>query len=320
MELDEIATYVEVVRASTYTLAAERLGVPKSTVSRRITRLEETLGVRLLKRTARSIEPTEAGMAYFERVAPAIEALGDARHAVRDLSGRPQGTLNLSAPVDVGHAFLADLVMDFMKACPDVAVRVELSQRRVDLVREGFDAALRAGSVGDDSLIAKRLGSVELGLYTSTEHAREFNAIGHPRDLVGRRFVGFSFGVAPSHEAPVIELRHAKEAPYSLDMSGQLRANDFAFVQSAALRGAGIALLPCYLAREDVAARRLVRVLPQWRGGGSELALVYASARYLPAKVAAFRDFVGPWLARHSWLDTSTVASGRRSSGSRRDS
>src|SRR5690606_4946163 len=170
MDLDRLAALVWVVDLGSFTKAAERLGIPKSTVSRRIASLEDDLGIRLLHRSTRKVTPTEAGRALYARASRAIAELEDAIRAVEDLGDVPRGELRVTAPVDFGVAVLAELSKEFLETYPEVSLTLELTNRMVDLVGEGFDAALRFGTLADSSLVARKLTSSKLGFYASPEY------------------------------------------------------------------------------------------------------------------------------------------------------
>src|SRR5690606_24439003 len=156
-QLDQLEAFLTVSETESFTTAAEVLGVSKSAVSRRVSELEERLGVRLLERTTRQIRLTELGSEYRDRLRPALLALRSAADAVRAEQVQPSGTLRISAPVDFGEAYLGQMCTAFVAQHPDTKIELDLSQRAVDLVGEGFDLALRAGKLRDSSLIARRL-------------------------------------------------------------------------------------------------------------------------------------------------------------------
>lgn len=288
MDLNEVSTFVKVVEAGGFTAAAEELELPKSTISRRIARLEERLGVRLLERTTRKMRLTEAGQAYFDQVAVAVATLHSASSAAEEQQDVPRGLLKLTAPVDLGHAFLGDLLVRFAKRYPEVHVQVELTGRVVDLIREGFDVALRAGQLQDSSLVARRLGGTNIGLYASPAYLERRGVPKTPEQLRAHDFVAHG-GVVGHGKLPLVGPGGAQ---VTVEVEGALSGNDFTFVLRALEAGGGIGLVPKFGARRACAAGSLVHVLPEWTRQGGGLHLVYPSARFLPAKTKAFRDFV----------------------------
>lgn len=288
MDLNEVSTFVKVVEAGGFTAAAEELELPKSTISRRIARLEERLGVRLLERTTRKMRLTEAGQAYFDQVSVPIATLHTASAAAEEQQDVPRGLLKLTAPVDLGHAFLPDLLVRFTKRYPELHVQVELSGRLVDLIREGFDVALRAGKLEDSSLVARRLGGTGIGLYASPQYLAARGTPKSPEQLRAHDFV-IHTGVISNGRLPLVGPNGEQKA---IEVEGALSGNDFTFVLRAIEAGGGIGLLPKFSARRACSDGALVAVLPEWTREGGGLHIVYPSARFLPAKTKVFCDFV----------------------------
>ncbi|HJL14611.1 MAG TPA: LysR family transcriptional regulator [Sandaracinaceae bacterium LLY-WYZ-13_1] len=290
VELGLLPAFVEVVRQGSFTGAADALRLPKSTVSRHVARLERGLGVQLLVRTTRRLRLTEAGEAFFPRAASAVEGVEEAVRALGEREEEPRGRLRVSAPNDLG-VMLGGAVADFAAAYPRVRVELSLTGRRVDLVGEAFDCALRAsGSLEDSSLVARRLMTTEMGLFAAPDLLQR---LGSPRTvdaLAERPCVLFR----PQGETVAWRL-HGPEGERTVEVRGPVAADDFRVVRELVARGVGIGLLP-ELAF-DAATEPLERVLPSWRGPGSALYFVYPSQRHVPAKVRAFRDFLVDRLA-----------------------
>jgi len=288
VDLNEVSTFVKVIESGGFTAAAEELDLPKSTISRRIARLEERLGVRLLERTTRKMRLTEAGQAYYDQVSGPIATLHTASAAAEEQQDVPRGLLKLTAPVDLGHAFLADLLVRFTKQYPELHVQVELTGRVVDLIREGFDVALRAGKLEDSSLVARRLGGTGIGIYASKTYLAARGTPKSPEQLRAHAFVMHT-GVISNGRLPLVGPNGEEKV---LEVDGPLSGNDFTFVLRALEASGGIGLLPKFSARRACAEGVLVQVLPEWTRQGGGLHLVYPSARYLPAKTKVFRDFI----------------------------
>ena len=287
--LDEIASFVRVVQAGSFTAAAKQLGVPKSTLSRALRRLEDAASVRLLERSTRSISVTDAGRAFYEQVAPHVAGLHDATAALGDLVSQPQGLLRITAPVDVGESFLGELLVRFAARYPNVRLEVDLSSRVVNLLEEGFDAALRATTrLADAALVARRLVTTEIHLFAAPSYLARRAAPRVPEDLAAHTMVLFRGGKSKN----ALTLRGPEGASRTVSVEGRIGGNDFPFVRAALRGGAGIGPLPSFLATADVLAGRLVRVLPAWVQPGGSLYVVYPSAPHVPKKVLAFRDFM----------------------------
>jgi DNA-binding transcriptional LysR family regulator len=285
--LDEIAVFVHVVEAGSFTAAARQRNVPKSTLSRAVSRLEETLRARLLQRTSRKIALTEAGRAFYDRAAPHIAGLRAASDAL-DAEDQPQGLLRITAPPDVGEAFLGGLLVRFAARYPEVRVDVDLSTRKVNLVEEGFDAAIRAApSIDDASLIARRILTSTLQLFASPDYLARRGTPTTPEELVNHECVLFR----PLDGSSEWVLTGPNGEERSVTVTGRLGGNDFAFLRSALRAGAGIGILPTFPS-STMGMDGLTRLLPGWSRPGGSLFFVYPSARHLPKRVAAFRDFV----------------------------
>ncbi|WP_437730719.1 LysR substrate-binding domain-containing protein [Sorangium sp. So ce1335] len=293
-QLDEIAAFARVAELGSFTAAAAQLGVPKSTVSRAVTRLEEGLKVRLLQRSPRAVALTEAGRRFFGDVAPHIAGLRDAAQALDAYQGQPQGLIRLSAPPDSGDPFLGEMLVEFGARYPLLAVEVDLSSRQVDLLREGFDVALRASrELPDSSLVARKLHDSDVQLFASPSY-------------IARRGLPRAMDELADHER-VVFLPSARRGQWPLDhadavrdamATGRIATDNFQLIRSVLRAGGGIGPLPRLLAAPDLASGRLVHVLPEWSQRAGTLYLVYPSARHVPRNVAVFRDFAVAWLKR----------------------
>lgn len=285
-DLEAVRVFVHVVQCASFTSAAAQLGLPKSTVSRRVAVLEEQLGVRLLHRTTRRLHLTDAGEVYFARAARVIGDLEAAEQDVLAMQASPRGRLRITAPADL--RYLANIVSDFQAAHPEVAVFTSMTQRKVDLVGEGFDLALRAGHLDDSTLIARRLATLGSGLFASL---RYLDAHGTPdtlEALQAHRVVAFSrrdnLGSwtlqATGGESTVVEVEAA------------IASDDYGYVHDTVAGGAGIGMLPHFLGLPSVEAGTLRRVLPNYEGPSVPLHALYPSPQHLTPKVRAFIDFV----------------------------
>ncbi|WP_437318159.1 LysR family transcriptional regulator [Sorangium sp. So ce385] len=293
MDLNRIAVFVRVVDEQGFTAAARVLGLPKSSISRSVALLEEALGARLLHRSTRSVRLTEAGAAFYERASRGVASLEEAAAMVADLQSVVRGPIRITAPVDVGVAMLEPVVARFVRRHPAVRVDVVLTGRVVDLVEEGFDLALRAGPLRDGSLIARKIGQVEDALYASPRYLERAGTPGSLADLAAHRCVLFR---ATRNRAAWRLTGPAGEE--TVEVEGPLAVDELSFARRAVLAGVGVGLLPMILCAHEVARGRLVRVLPSHMASDAPLHLVYPSARYLPHRVAVFRDFLVESLTR----------------------
>ncbi len=287
MHLEETRAFVAVVEAGSFTEAGKRLGIPKSTLSRQVSRLEDRLGARLMNRTTRKLSLTDLGEAYFERCRPAIEAIADAERVALDLSGRPTGNLKVSMSIDVARDLMPDLLAEFRGCYPDVTLELIASQGRTDLVAEGFDVALRGGDLPDTGFIARKLMSGDLHLYASKEY---LDAHGRPTtaaDLADHDTVM----LRPPPSVGSWRL-FGVDGPVELPIDPWLVVNEFGLVQRAIRDGLGIGLLLGYMAQPDLDAGHLEPVLPALGITGGGLYAVYPSRQHLAPKVRVFVDFL----------------------------
>jgi DNA-binding transcriptional LysR family regulator len=296
-ELDAVSTFARVIDAGSMSAAASALGVPKSTVSRRVARLEESLGVRLLQRTTRRMTLTEAGAIFLDRVGPALSAIDEAADAARDVLTEPRGLVRMTAPGDLGTTYLGPILAEFARANPLVEVYVDVSGRIVDLAREGFDLALRAAASIDPSLVARPLAKDETGLYASPAYLAARAVPRHPRDLTDHDHVLFR----PSGASTALRLFGPEGAEEIVMVGGRLGTNEFSLLRELLMQGLGIGFLPAAVAAPPLENGALARVLPDWSGPSGTLYLCHPAGRYLPAKVRVLRDFLATRFSPPPW-------------------
>lgn len=284
VDLNLLRYFVELHRAGTFSLAAERLGVPRSTVSRAVAALEADLGVRLFHRTTRRVSSTAAGGALYERVLPSFLALDRSLRDAPERDGGPSGTLRITSTVDLGAVVLAEAAARFVRRHPAVRVETHSSNELVDLVGEGFDLALRLAprkTLRDSTLVARKVGVVVLQLYASPAYLAER---GTPRSVASAEAHDWvAFRQVPSA---------ADDRALALAMERRARivCDDMFFAREAIKAGAGVGTLPSFLADADVAAGTLRRVLPSWRAFTGTVFLVQPGGSPVPRKVEAFRE------------------------------
>ncbi|HLU65532.1 MAG TPA: LysR substrate-binding domain-containing protein [Kofleriaceae bacterium] len=284
--LDLLSLFVAVAQAGSFSAAAKRLQLPKSTVSRGVAALERDMGVRLLHRTTRQVSLSTAGAALLEKVAPQLAALESALALVPEREGQPSGRLRVTASVDFASAVLAGLVAGFTARYPAVEIDLRITNQVLDLVAEGIDLAIRATSrrMSDSSLTVRSTGPIHLQLYAAPAYMARRGTPRQPSELDQHEWVVFRGGLDSKLEGPGVVV--------GIQPRGRTTCDDMLFVREAVRHGVGIGILPGFLAEADVAAGTLVRVLPRWSIRGGQLLLMWPGGRHPPAKVAAFRDFV----------------------------
>lgn len=279
--MNDHLAFVFVVRHGGFTPAADVLELPKSTISRRVARLEERLGVQLLHRTTRSVQLTESGQRFFERIEPLVDGLSSAEGELRDLQSRPVGRLRVTAPASFGTD-LGGAIAAFVRACPGVDLHLELSDRVVDLVAEDFDVAIRAGALSDSTLVARRLGVGGLIAVASPGYLAERGVpasvadLAHHDGLLNEQTAWFDRWAFPDGTSVRVRRR--------------LSANDWSVLRDAALRGLGVGRLPEPLVRDDLDVGALVEVLPGQRLEPAPVWAVWKPAPSVAPKVRAFVD------------------------------
>lgn len=293
LDLNQVTAFVRVMESGSFTAAARELGLPKSSVSRRVSALETALRVRLLQRSTRQLVLTEAGRLYFERARAALRGLSDAKVAVTDLSHEIAGPIRFTAGGD-NTGLIASLLAEFLARYPKIQIDVVMTPRRVDLVAEGFDLALRAGPLVDSALIARRLGRTELGLFASQAYLRKAGRPKNVADLARHRFVL----LGEPHEREHLRLT-GPDGEQNVKIWGPLVVHEMSFAVDAIATGIGIGLVPdTYLGwmikggMGRSGGRDLVRLLPDHGVVGSELSLVSPSTAYEPTRVGLLRDFL----------------------------
>jgi DNA-binding transcriptional LysR family regulator len=287
LDLNDIAVFVKVLQRGGFAAAARELGVPTSTVSRTVARLEKAVGVRLVQRTTRSFGPTAEGRAFFTEVCPPVMQLHQAARVAGAVDPTPHGRLRVTAPNDLGSTLVADAVSEYVARYPEVSVEVDLSVRVVDLVAEGYDVAIRAGRLADSSLAARKVGTLEAVIVGSPAYVARRGTPQRLDDLSRHALVLFR---APSGRSAW--MLRGPEGEVALEVKGHLSTDDFAFVRAATLKGAGLALLPRVAVAPLIRVGELVRVLETYEANLGALYVVHPSTRHVPAKVTAFRDIV----------------------------
>jgi len=288
--LNDMALFVEVVKARGFRHAAEAVGIPNSTVSRRISSLEKAIGLRLLHRTTRKIELTEAGQIYFERCKRIVDEAKLAHEQLGEMLAQPSGVLRASLPVDFANIYLAPLIAEFARRYPGISFDFDLTPRVVDLVSEPFDVAIRMGHPPSSNLIARQLANLSCHLYASPRYLEQFGEPAHPAELAQHECLGFK-----SAKATVWLLNKGEES-MEIAVGGRFQLNSVGLIRRLASLDQGIAVLPAEIVAEDMSEGRLQHILPEWAGPPIP---VYAmtETRLLPAKTQRFIEFLRDRLA-----------------------
>jgi DNA-binding transcriptional LysR family regulator len=285
--LEQLSAFVEVARRQSLALAARQLERHVSAVSRAVAALEGRLGVRLLQRTTRRVALSEAGRDYFKRCEALLAEFEGADAEVRDRGASLRGTLRVSAATGSGQTLIAPIVPQFLAAHPRLTLDLQLSNRYVDLVEEGYDLALRVGALADSRLVVRSLAPSRRIPVASPAYLESRGAPRTPRELGAHACLVLDIGAHPQRW----ELVRGR-ARAALEVAGPLRSNNALALLAACQGGLGIALLPEFAVAAEVRRERLRRVLPGWASAEAAIYAVYPSARFIPAKVRAFVDFL----------------------------
>ena len=291
MGLEDIGTFVQAAERGSLTAAARELKVPKSTVSRRIARLERELGQQLIRRSSRTFRLTEAGEALYRQSAPAIRDLTEATRAVSEVGSAPRGDLRVTAPFDLGVALpFVQFLVGFRAACPEVRLVVELTDRYVDLAAEGYDLAFRIHSHALEdrsSLTVRKVGPFTVGMYASPRYLDEAGRPTHPSELIHHQTVGFPMLGSP--ELWTLQTRGAM--PETFPVRPSLLTSTVSFLPAALEAGAGISFVANFIAQSAVARGALERVLPEWEMPAASFSLVWPASRQTSPRLRAFLDY-----------------------------
>ncbi|WP_285424689.1 LysR family transcriptional regulator [Pseudomonas sp. efr-133-TYG-103a] len=283
--LNDMALFVEVVKVRSFRRAAEALNMPNSTLSRRISGLEKAIGLRLLQRTTRKIELTEAGQLYYERCKRIVDEARLAHEQLGEMLARPSGLLRASLPVDFANVYLAPLIAEFAQLYPGISFDFDLTPRQVDLVSEPVDVVIRMGEPANSNLIARKLASIQRFLYASPHYLQTSGEPQSPSDLSGHECLRLR---GPDSDRWTLS---GGGETQQVDVGGRFQLNSVGMLRRLASLGLGITLLPEGIAAQDVADGKLRRILVQWQASPVS---VYAltETRLLPAKTQRFIEFV----------------------------
>jgi DNA-binding transcriptional LysR family regulator len=294
MDLNEIVMFTRVVQAGSFIAASAELGIPKSTVSRKVADLEKRLNARLLQRTTRKLSLTDVGRTYFDQCVRIVSEIEDAERMVTSLQNTPRGPLRVTTGPNV--AWLGPIIGEYLNRYPDVRLELVTTTRAVDLVEERFDLGIRAGTLADSTLVARSLGRVSWFLVATPAYLKKRGRPRAPEDLQKHDFLFFGAGLDG------VGPRLDKDGrTVQLALSPRLTASDMDLVRLVVTAGQGIGALPAFQCIEDLRAHRLLRVLPDWNAPSVPIHAVYPSTRHLSPKVKTFLDHLQARLTPPPW-------------------
>lgn len=301
--LTSMEIFARVVESESFTAAAERLGLSRAAVSKRIQQLEEDLGARLLNRTTRQVLPTEIGRAYYDRCLRVLHEAENAENFVRQLHNEPRGLLRINAPQSFGTLHLAPALARFAAAYPDLGISITLNDRIVSLFEEDFDVALRVSRAVPPNLIGHRLSPVKIVLVASPEYLKQKGRPLHPNDLARHTCLQYSYLATGDHWA----LR-GPDGEHQVPVESPFNANSGDMLLEAAIAGLGITIVPNFIAWCAIAAGRLETVLDDYGSPDLSLFAVYASGRQPSAKIRLLVEFLSERFGPEPYWDAPPTA------------
>ena len=297
-KFEDLQAFVAVVEAGSFTAAAERLDTAKSAVSRRVSALEERLGVQLLRRTTRTLNLTDTGRSFYEHSARILADLDEAESAVQQEHGELRGTLRVALPMSFGVRHMCKPIAAFSKRHPKIRFDLDFNDRRVDLIGEGVDLAVRIGHLRDSSLIARRLFDVRSVVCASPHYLAMHGEPESPHDL--RRHDCLVYSNLPEPDVWRWQDEHGER--HEVELAPIMRASSGDFLANAAAHGLGIIIQPAFIAAEAIRRGNLVPVLRKFEWPVSPAFAVYPPTRHLSYRVRAFIDFlVGRFAGTPAW-------------------
>lgn len=291
--IDRLRIFAEVVQTRSFTSAAKHLNLTPSAVSKQIGMLEERLGVRLLNRTTRTVNPTEAGQLYFERAKRILEELDEAEALIADMDSTPRGTIKIAAEPIFGRAILGRILASFKEQYPEVCAELFLTDHSLELVKQGFDAGIHLGQLQDPALVTATFANHSVILCASADYLAHYGTPKSLTDLESHRLIKISS--MEFHQPRQLDDYFAN---LGVQKGFHLTVNDTDLAYHSAIMGAGIAPLPNYLVRPQLERGRLVQVLPDTETDAHPVQLVLPANRHLSSKTASFKHFLMNYFRR----------------------
>lgn len=287
LDLNAVAMFVAVIKARSFSKAAEELGVTKSTISKKVAELEALLGATLIRRTTRSLHLTEMGAEFYEQCTVSLAGIRAAAETAQAAGATPRGHLRVTCPADFVPDIMGPVFAAFLEAYPEVTLDVVLTDKTLDLVTDNIDVAIRIGTLGDSSLLSRRIGREVFQLMASPDYLRAAPRLREPADLQNHGCLIF----APRPEMKVWHLQNG-ESRQRVEPPVKFISNNIATIKSLAVLGSGITLVPLSSCGEEIRAGKLTVALPDWSMGSTPIHLVYQKQPFKSPKIQAFVSFV----------------------------
>jgi DNA-binding transcriptional LysR family regulator len=292
--IDAMQLYVRVAELASFAQTADTMGLPRSSVSAAVQQLESELGTRLLHRTTRRVQMTQDGQVFYERCKDLLADLEELQSLFRNDQAALQGRLRVDLPIKVAREVVLPRLPEFLQSHPALEIELSSTDRRVDLIREGFDCVLRVGDLGDSNHIARPLGCYRMANCASPDYVSRFGFPQHPDELAHHRLIHYVSTLGARDSGfEYLDPNNGSSVKY-VPMKGALTVNNSDAYLGACLAGLGIIQVPQYGVRAALDSGQLVELMPQYRAAPMPVSLIYANRRHQPRRVRVFMD----------WLDT----------------
>ena len=296
-DLASMALFASVVQQRSFSAVARDTGIAKSAVSKRISRLEDRLGIRLLTRTTRKLALTEDGVRYYEHCAALLAAAEAAEEAIAGASTEARGRIHINAPISFSQLYLTGALADFLARYPEIVVELTANDAFVDVVEGGYDLVIRIAQLTDSSLVARRLSMDRLVVVGAPTYLERHGRPAAPADLIGHNCIHYL--LVP--KAGEWRFRDANRRPFVVPVRGNLECSDGITIRYAALAGIGLGVLPLFMVARDVDEGRLELVLEDARRAEIGIYAMFASRKQLPARTKLLLDHLVSWFAAPDW-------------------
>lgn len=297
-QLEDMALFVRIVEAGSISKASEQLNIAKSAVSRRLSELEKRLEADLLVRTTRKWKLTDIGEVYYE---DSKNILDDVSSLNADISGkldRLEGNLKISAPLSFGTLYFSKIMDEFFSTYPNIKIRIDLTDRKVDIIEEGYELAVRIGKLKDSGLRAKKINTIRHSLVASPSYIKKYGMPLTPEALEEHIFVRFNLS-----DDSKIELYDSEGNKKTINTYNKIESNNGSFLKDMAVRGYGITYLPTFLVYESICNGDLLKILPEYSFVELDINVIYPSNRFLSRKARVFIDFLSEYCSQQPYWD-----------------
>lgn len=292
MDINSLNVFLEVMHQRSFTEVAKQYGIAPSSVSRTIANLEKELGIRLFQRNTRKLEPTEAGLVYFDRVSPIIKELETAKQIAEDVNEEPKGTLRITASTVYGQLNIAPLIPGLAKKYPALTIELLLTDAYLDLIEERIDIAIRLGSLQDSSYIARQLSPIQFVICASPDYIEKYGTPVYPKDISAHNCLLFP---RTGHNNNWL-FKDSKKRIHEIQIHGQCLITNSDAIKQCTIAGMGLALLPDWLVYDDIQSGVLIQLFSEYlvtaTDYNSGIYLLYPSREYMPLKTKIFIEYL----------------------------